>query len=47
MTEKIDHENWCPIHEEMIARNQLECFECRTNKRALKQANKVAKLMGF
>jgi len=27
--EKKDHENWCPIHKTWIARNQLECYECR------------------
>ena len=32
MTEKIDHENWCPIHKKMIARNQLECWDCRLEK---------------
>lgn len=32
MTEKIDYENWCPIHETWIARNQLECFDCKVDK---------------
>ena len=29
----IDNENWCPIHKKIIARNQLECFDCRNARR--------------
>ena len=32
MTEKIDFENWCPIHRKLIRRNQLECFDCKVVK---------------
>jgi hypothetical protein len=31
--EKINYENWCPIHKTIIARNQLECFLCRLEKK--------------
>ena len=33
MIKKINHENWCPIHKEWIARNQLECFSCKLEKK--------------